>query len=131
MPMKPMKEWNKKKNCNKLNECLLQFFYDYLYDKVFDTFYFDLFLVRSYFRWFSCTIKSANFLTKYTSLSDIVRASQLGYKSCEVPVTRKYPNAGKVPTKISFLGGNTNLLKILFANLFGRYNPDEVKKWVL
>lgn len=57
-----------------------------------------------------------------------VRASQLGYKSCEVPVTRKYPNAGKVPTKISFLGGNTNLLKILFANLFGRYNPDEVKK---
>ena len=54
--------------------------------------------------------------------------TQLGYKSCEVPVTRKYPNAGKVPTKISFLGGNTNLLKILFANLFGRYNPDEVKK---
>ena len=36
-----------------------------------------------------------------------------------MPVTRKYPNAEKVPTKISFLGGNTNLLKILFANLFG------------
>ncbi|MBO5166240.1 MAG: glycosyltransferase family 2 protein [Lachnospiraceae bacterium] len=52
-----------------------------------------------------------------------VRATQLGYKACEIPVTRRYPKKGKVPTKISFLKGNGELLKILFANLFRRYNP--------
>lgn len=52
-----------------------------------------------------------------------VRASQLGLKVCEIPVTRAYPKAGKVPTKISFLGGNWELLKILFKNMIGTYNP--------
>ena len=52
-----------------------------------------------------------------------VRASQLGFKACEVPVTRAYPKAGKVPTKISFFSGNWELLKILFKNMFGAYNP--------
>lgn len=56
-----------------------------------------------------------------------VRATQLGYKACEVPVTRAYPKKGKTPTKISFFKGNYNLLKILFANLFGAYRP-KVKK---
>ena len=56
-----------------------------------------------------------------------VRATQLGYKACEVPVTRSYPKKGKTPTKISFFKGNFNLLKILFANLFGAYRP-KVKK---
>ena len=52
-----------------------------------------------------------------------VRASQLGFKVCEIPVTRAYPKSGKVPTKISFLGGNWELLKILFKNMIGIYNP--------
>ena len=52
-----------------------------------------------------------------------VRASQLGLKVGEVPVERKYPESGKVPTKISFFKGNFNLIKILVANLFGIYNP--------
>lgn len=52
-----------------------------------------------------------------------VRATQLGYKACEIPVTRAYPNTGKTPTKISFFKGNSELLKILFKNLFGAYNP--------
>ncbi|MBO5143961.1 MAG: glycosyltransferase family 2 protein [Lachnospiraceae bacterium] len=52
-----------------------------------------------------------------------VRATQLGYKACEIPVTRAYPKAGKTPTKISFFKGNSELLKILFKNLFGAYNP--------
>ena len=52
-----------------------------------------------------------------------VRATQLGYKACEVPVTRAYPKVGKVPTKISFFGGNWELLKILFKNMIGAYNP--------
>jgi len=52
-----------------------------------------------------------------------VRASQLGLKVGEVPVERKYPERGKVPTKISFFKGNFNLIKILVNNLFGKYNP--------
>ena len=51
-----------------------------------------------------------------------VRATQLGMKACEIPVTRAYPKNGKTPTKISFFKGNSELMKILFANLFGKYN---------
>ena len=50
-----------------------------------------------------------------------VRATQLGYKACEIPVTRAYPKKGKTPTKISFLKGNSELMKILIMNLFGAY----------
>jgi glycosyltransferase involved in cell wall biosynthesis len=52
-----------------------------------------------------------------------VRATQIGYKACEIPVTRAYPKTGKTPTKISFFKGNSELLKILFSNLLGKYNP--------
>ena len=56
-----------------------------------------------------------------------VRASQLGYKACEIPVTRAYPKSGKTPTKISFFKGNWTLLKILFKNFFGAYKPAKSK----
>ena len=52
------------------------------------------------------------------------RATQIGLKTCEVPVTREYPKKGKTPTKISFFKGNSELLKILFKNLKGLYNTD-------
>ena len=52
-----------------------------------------------------------------------VRATQIGLKACEVPVTRSYPKKGKVPTKISFFKGNFELLKILIKNILGIYNP--------
>ncbi len=52
-----------------------------------------------------------------------VRATQLGMKACEVPVTRAYPDSGKTPTKISPLKGNMELMKILFRNAAGAYNP--------
>lgn len=52
-----------------------------------------------------------------------VRATQLGYKACEIPVTRAYPKAGKTPTKISFFKGNSQLMKILLKNAFGAYKP--------
>lgn len=52
-----------------------------------------------------------------------VRATQLGYKACEIPVTRAYPKKGKTPTKISFFKGNSELMKILFQNLLGAYKP--------
>ena len=53
-----------------------------------------------------------------------VRATQLGMKACEIPVTRSYPKVGKTPTKISFFKGNSELIKILFRNARGVYNPD-------
>ncbi len=52
-----------------------------------------------------------------------VRATQLGYNACEIPVTRAYPKKGKTPTKISFFKGNSELLKILFKNMLGAYKP--------
>ncbi len=52
-----------------------------------------------------------------------VKATQLGYKACEIPVTRAYPKKGKTPTKISFLKGNGELFMILIRNMFGYYNP--------
>lgn len=53
-----------------------------------------------------------------------VRATQLGYRACEITVTRAYPKRGKTPTKISFFRGNGELMKILVKNLLGAYNPD-------
>lgn len=52
-----------------------------------------------------------------------VRATQLGMKACEIPVTRAYPKTGKTPTKISFFKGNSELMKILLKNARGAYNP--------
>ena len=52
-----------------------------------------------------------------------VRATQLGYKACEIPVTRAYPKTGKAPTKISVFKGNGKLMEILLKNAFGAYNP--------
>lgn len=52
-----------------------------------------------------------------------VRATQLGYKACELPVTREYPPSGKTPTKISPIKGNYELMKILLLNATGKYNP--------
>lgn len=52
-----------------------------------------------------------------------VRATQIGMRACEIPVTRAYPGKGKIPTKISICKGNGNLMKILLKNAFGVYNP--------
>lgn len=52
-----------------------------------------------------------------------VRATQIGMKACEIPVTRAYPAKGKTPTKISFFKGNWDLMKTLIKNAFGAYNP--------
>lgn len=53
-----------------------------------------------------------------------VRATRLGLKACEVPVERAYPKAEPTPTKIKGFKGNSNLLKILFAALAGKYDPE-------
>lgn len=52
-----------------------------------------------------------------------VRAPQLQYKIKEVPVIRRYPEKGKIPTKISFIKGNTTLLSILWGIVRHHYDP--------
>ena len=56
-----------------------------------------------------------------------IRWSDLGLRACEVPVTREYPKGEKVPTKISPIRGNVDLLKILFNAVAGKYNPEETR----
>lgn len=52
-----------------------------------------------------------------------VRAPQLGFKTKEIPVTRAYPRTGKTPTKISFVRGNYDLLRILKDLILHKYDP--------
>ena len=52
-----------------------------------------------------------------------IRATQLGLRACEVPVTRAYPTTGKTPTKITGFKGNSDLFKILLSALAGKYSP--------
>ncbi len=51
-----------------------------------------------------------------------LQAAKRGYLVIEVPVTRSYPSAGPIPTKISPLRGNLTVLKKLFAVCLGRYD---------
>ena len=51
------------------------------------------------------------------------RATQLGMRACEIPVSRVYPKAGKTPTKISPIKGNLELMRVLLANARGAYLP--------
>ena len=58
-----------------------------------------------------------------------VKADQLKMKTCEIPVKREYPETGKTPTKISPIKGNADLIKILFNNLFHKYDiENELKR---
>lgn len=61
--------------------------------------------------------------SKYELLAYLsYRAPRLGYKCLEVPTSRVYPE-GEVPTKISSLGGNWDVLKTLLKACLGFYNP--------
>lgn len=51
-----------------------------------------------------------------------VRASQIGLQTCEVPVVRRYP-PGEVPTKISHVRGNIELIRTLVRLSKGVFNP--------
>lgn len=52
-----------------------------------------------------------------------IRAPRLGYRVCEIPVTRAYPARGPVPTKISPLGGKLDVLRALVRSCRHRYDP--------
>jgi len=51
-----------------------------------------------------------------------VRANQLGLKTKEIPVERKY-DPGRVHTKISFFKGNFNFLLFQIKATLDYYNP--------
>jgi dolichol-phosphate mannosyltransferase len=51
------------------------------------------------------------------------RIPRLGYRCIELPTVRRYPAAGEVPTKISGIKGNWNVLSVLFKACLGAYNP--------
>lgn len=57
-----------------------------------------------------------------------VRADQLKMSTCEIGVTREYPENEETPTKIKGIKGNFNLFRILILNLFGEYKPKKVHK---
>jgi glycosyltransferase involved in cell wall biosynthesis len=50
------------------------------------------------------------------------RVPRLDYRCQELPTSRVYPD-GEVPTKISGLRGNVELVRVLAAACAGRYNP--------
>lgn len=50
------------------------------------------------------------------------RGPRLGYRCMELPTTRRYPE-GEIPTKISGIRGNLEVLKTLFRACLGRCNP--------
>lgn len=50
------------------------------------------------------------------------RAPRLGYRCMELPAIRRYPH-GEVPTKISPLRGNLELMRVLLQASTGRFNP--------
>jgi dolichol-phosphate mannosyltransferase len=52
-----------------------------------------------------------------------IRAARLGFRVCEVPVTRAYPPSGQTPTKIRGLRGNFQVLKTLLRACRHRFNP--------
>jgi dolichol-phosphate mannosyltransferase len=52
-----------------------------------------------------------------------IRAARLGYACSEMPVTRAYPAAGTVPTKIHGRRAQLDLVRILWRAATGRYDP--------
>lgn len=65
--------------------------------------------------------------SKYELLAYLsYRAPKLGYKCVELPAIRKYPT-NEVPTKITALRGNFDVLKTLFSACLKQYNPERSK----
>ena len=52
-----------------------------------------------------------------------VRAPRTGHRTREIPVTRRYPPAGPVPTKITSIGGYSRVLASLIKAVSGTLNP--------
>lgn len=54
-----------------------------------------------------------------------IHASSLGYRVCEIPVSRSYPAKGKTPTKIQGIGGLVAVFQQLWDTCRGKYDVGE------
>jgi dolichol-phosphate mannosyltransferase len=52
-----------------------------------------------------------------------LKAPRLGYRVVELPVTRTYPAAGPIPSKIAGITAKLKILKLLVKTVAGRYDP--------
>lgn len=52
-----------------------------------------------------------------------IRAARVKLRVIETPVTRRYPDSGQTPTKISPIRGNILILRTLVSAALGRFNP--------
>lgn len=52
-----------------------------------------------------------------------IRAARLRLRVIETPVIRRYPDSGKIPTKISPIRGNLLIVRTLVSAALGRFNP--------
>lgn len=52
-----------------------------------------------------------------------MRAGQLGYRTCEIPVERGYPAGERTPTKIAGFRGRVAMMGELWDVVRGRYRP--------
>lgn len=52
-----------------------------------------------------------------------IRAARLGFRTIETPVTRRYPESGKTPTKITPIRGSITILRTLAAAALGKFDP--------
>ena len=50
-------------------------------------------------------------------------APRLGYRVCEIPVARRYPKTGAMPSKIKGMRANIEILRLLFKTIRGDYGP--------
>lgn len=58
-----------------------------------------------------------------------VKACRMGYKVCEVPVTRAYPK-GEVPSKVGGIKGNIYQISILYHILLNHYDPKKEEQCI-
>jgi dolichol-phosphate mannosyltransferase len=56
-----------------------------------------------------------------------IRAVKLGYFIKELPVTRRYPSKGAIPTKISPIKGNFLVMQTLIKACLHRFDPPDIK----
>lgn len=54
-----------------------------------------------------------------------VRAPRLGFRVCELPVARRYPEAARLPSKISGLRARMDILRQTVLAAAGSYNPKD------
>ncbi len=57
-----------------------------------------------------------------------VRAGQLGFRVCEIPVTRTYPKGQPTPTKIRGSGAKMAVLRQALEAALGRFSPPTVPR---